>query len=174
MTDDCPALATALDRLYDTVSERDRHRPEGSYTAHLLADGDPLQKVGEETTEFAIAATERDRSAVVAEAADLYYHLLVALVANDLGPGDLAATDDREGEGFSAVLRPAREPDGPKGHREPVERTGEAATAVLLSAARGEDPARPALDLLGASLDALVAAGADPSALAAELSDRAQ
>lgn len=72
-----------LAELDAIIAERDRERPQGSYVASLLADPDglrPLQKVGEEAVEFAIAgAAHAGRSRVVAEAADLLFHFLVAL-----------------------------------------------------------------------------------------------
>lgn len=74
----------ALDAL---VAERDRTRPEGSYTSHLL-DGDIAriaQKVGEEGVETALAAVTRDGAALAGEAADLVFHLLVLLRARGLG-----------------------------------------------------------------------------------------
>ena len=65
------------------VSERARAPADQSYTAKLLAKG-PAQaakKLGEEAVEAAIAAVQGDRAALVAEAADVLYHLLVVLEA---------------------------------------------------------------------------------------------
>lgn len=55
--------------------------PEGSYTARLFAQGvrRVAQKVGEEGVEFALAATAESDEKVVAEAADLLFHLLIGL-----------------------------------------------------------------------------------------------
>ncbi len=73
------------------AGERDK-----SYTARLLAAGLPrvAQKVGEEAVETVIAAladSGEDRAALVAEGADLLYHLLVLLLAAGVEPGRLAA-----------------------------------------------------------------------------------
>ena len=64
-----------------------------SYTKTLLERGTPYiaQKVGEEAVELAIAAVQADRERTVSEAADLMYHILVLLEANDLALADIAA-----------------------------------------------------------------------------------
>ena len=67
-----------------------------SYTARLLAEGLPriAQKVGEEAVETVIASLTSepsDREALVAEGADLLYHLLVLLLAAGVEPERLAA-----------------------------------------------------------------------------------
>ena len=48
------------------------------------------QKVGEEAVELAIASVQEDRKRIVAEAADLVYHLLVLLRYHDLALADVA------------------------------------------------------------------------------------
>jgi len=72
-----------LTRLAVTVAQRAAERPEGSYTAGLLAEGLPRvsQKVGEEALEVVIAAHTEDGPRLASEAADLLYHLLVLLQA---------------------------------------------------------------------------------------------
>ena len=66
--------------LWRTVVERVRDRPEGSYVASLADAGvaRAAQKLGEEAVEAAIAATAGDGS-LVAEAADVLFHLYVLL-----------------------------------------------------------------------------------------------
>ena len=81
------APGAELATLDARVAERDRTRPEGSYTTQLLA-GDIAriaQKVGEEGVETALAAVTRDETALAGEAADLVFHLLVLLRARGLG-----------------------------------------------------------------------------------------
>jgi phosphoribosyl-ATP pyrophosphohydrolase len=70
-----------LDDLARIVAERAAASPETSYTAKLLAKGPAAaaKKLGEEAVEAAIAAAQGDRAALVAEAADVLYHLLVVL-----------------------------------------------------------------------------------------------
>src|SRR6266404_543714 len=70
-----------LDTLAQVIGERMAGLPEGSYTARLVAQGAKrvAQKVGEEGLELALAGAGGSDAEVVAEAADLLYHLLVLL-----------------------------------------------------------------------------------------------
>lgn len=85
------AVLPGLDAL---ISERQRALPEGSYTTRLFQGGIRriAQKVGEEGVETALAAVAQDDDAVLAEAADLTYHLLVLLRARGLGLAELERT----------------------------------------------------------------------------------
>ena len=76
-------LSSVFDELYGLIQNRERERPEGSYTTYLFAEGldKILKKVGEESAETIIAAKNDDRRPFVAEVSDLIYHLLVLLVA---------------------------------------------------------------------------------------------
>ena len=67
--------------LYHLLEERNRQRPEGSYTTYLFEKGldKILKKVGEESTEVIIAAKAADRKETVYEIADLTYHVLVLM-----------------------------------------------------------------------------------------------
>ena len=88
-TDSCfasaaPTPAEGLAFLADLeaiIAQRIKERPEGSYTARLCGEGPGriAQKLGEEGVELALAAVSRDDDAVVAESADLLYHLLLLL-----------------------------------------------------------------------------------------------
>ena len=70
-----------LDDLWDTLRSRAEELPPGSNTARLLADENlRLKKLGEELVELTIALTRSDPATVTEEAADLLYHLLVALM----------------------------------------------------------------------------------------------
>lgn len=82
-----PEPATVLDRLEATIGERDRLRPEGSYTARLLQGGPalPARKVGEEAVEVILAALGEEKEALVREAGDLVYHLAVLLRGRGVG-----------------------------------------------------------------------------------------
>ncbi|MDB5512898.1 MAG: phosphoribosyl-ATP diphosphatase [Enterovirga sp.] len=73
--------AFTLDDLERIVADRASASPTESYTAKLLADGPAraAKKLGEEAVEAVIAAVQRDRAGLVAEAADVVYHLLVTL-----------------------------------------------------------------------------------------------
>ena len=70
-----------LSRLAANIKALRNARPEDSHTRRLL-DGAPVKpakKLGEEAVETAIAALAQDDAALIAEAADLLYHLLVVL-----------------------------------------------------------------------------------------------
>ena len=73
--------ADVLDRLAATIKARRKSKPEESYTRRLIdsAPIKPAKKLGEEAVEVAIAALAQDKKALVAETADLLYHLLVVL-----------------------------------------------------------------------------------------------
>lgn len=75
------------------VAARERERPEGSYTTRLFTQGVRriAQKVGEEGVETALAAVAEDDEALLGEAADLVFHLLVLLRARGLGLAQLEA-----------------------------------------------------------------------------------
>ena len=79
--DDTPTAAGMPAALEAVVRDREAHPSEASYTARLLAKGreHALKKVGEEATEFVMAATAGEAARAVEEAADLLYHLAVAL-----------------------------------------------------------------------------------------------
>ena len=81
-----PTTGGILTRLAQTISDRERHAPAGSYTAELLRQGvaGPARKVGEEAAETVVAATSEDDTRLANEAADLLYHLLVLLQARRL------------------------------------------------------------------------------------------
>jgi phosphoribosyl-ATP pyrophosphohydrolase/phosphoribosyl-AMP cyclohydrolase len=76
---------TVLAALDAVLAERERERPEGSYTVRLLDDENlRLKKLGEETTELVAALARGDRDQAVQEAADLVYHVLAALRGADV------------------------------------------------------------------------------------------
>lgn len=70
-----------LSELERVIGERVTARPEGSYSARLLAEGPRrvAQKVGEEGLEVALAAAGGGDEEVIAEVADLLYHVLLML-----------------------------------------------------------------------------------------------
>lgn len=93
-----------LDRLFATIGSRRTAPPESSYTAGLFARGRPriAQKLGEEAVETVIAAMGDDPAAIVPEAADLLYHLLVLLADAGLTLEDVRAELARR-EGMSGL-----------------------------------------------------------------------
>ena len=81
-----PALGF-LAELDALVASRHAERPDGSYTTKLFDGGirRMAQKVGEEGVETALAAVAEVDDALVAEAADLVFHLMVVLRARGIG-----------------------------------------------------------------------------------------
>lgn len=79
--------------LMDVIRQRQKDRPEGSYTSYLFDKGldKILKKVGEETAEVIIAAKNPDNSELIYEASDLIYHLLVLLVEKGVDITDIFA-----------------------------------------------------------------------------------
>ena len=75
-----------LDDLEQIVAQRANASPDHSYTAKLLLSGSTkaAQKLGEEAVEAAIAAVQNDQKALVSEAADVLYHLLVLLHSQNI------------------------------------------------------------------------------------------
>lgn len=85
------AFLAQLERL---VAQRDRDRPESSYTTRLLNEGTRrvAQKVGEEGVETALAAVAGDDEELCNETADLLFHLLVLLRSRKLPLEQVIAT----------------------------------------------------------------------------------
>jgi phosphoribosyl-ATP pyrophosphohydrolase/phosphoribosyl-AMP cyclohydrolase len=75
-----------LGALEGVIAQRMADRPEGSYTARLHAQGPKriAQKVGEEGLEVALAAVAETDEKLIAESADLLYHLLLLLKSRGL------------------------------------------------------------------------------------------
>ena len=85
------APAGELAVLDALIATRERERPAGSYTTKLFEGGIRriAQKVGEEGVETALAGVVQDDAALLGEAADLLYHLLVLLRARGLSLADV-------------------------------------------------------------------------------------
>ena len=90
-----------LGELDALVARRERERPEGSYTTSLFEGGVRrcAQKVGEEGVETALAAVAQDDAALVSEAADLVFHLMVTLRARSLSLEDVRSELKRRHSG---------------------------------------------------------------------------
>ena len=79
--DDTPTAAGILGELGRVIASRASASPDSSYTARLLAKGPDhvLKKIGEEATEVVLAAKSESDERLAEEAADLLYHLTVAM-----------------------------------------------------------------------------------------------
>jgi phosphoribosyl-ATP pyrophosphohydrolase len=102
-----PAPADAaefLERLAAVIASRKQADPSTSYVAKLFAKGEDavLKKVGEEATEFVLAAKGGQRGQIVYEAADLWFHTIVALAVHDIHPREVLAELARR-EGLSGL-----------------------------------------------------------------------
>ena len=82
--------------------------PASSYVSRLLHQGPDafLKKIGEEATEVVMAAKDvdhgADKSKIVYEVADLWFHTMVALAHYGLTPADVMAELERR-EGTSGI-----------------------------------------------------------------------
>ena len=87
-------------RVFEVIASRKGGDADESYTAKLFAGGTEkiAQKLGEEAIETVIAAVEGNRAGLMAESADMIYHLLVLLADAGLTPDDgIAELKRREG-----------------------------------------------------------------------------
>ena len=84
-----------LDDLAAVIEQRREELPDDSYTAtlftHEKGQNAVLEKIGEESTEVVLAAKDDDHEALVAESADLVYHLLVLLSMQGVSLDELRA-----------------------------------------------------------------------------------
>ena len=88
-----PMPAFTLQDLEKRIKDRAKASADLSYTRKLLDRGVAhcAKKLGEEAIETALAAVSEDRERLVAEAADLIYHLLVVLQARGIPLADVEA-----------------------------------------------------------------------------------
>jgi phosphoribosyl-ATP pyrophosphohydrolase len=100
-----------LDDLAATIAARKAADPDSSWTAKLLSKGPEkcAEKFGEEAIEAIIAAVKNDRENLIAESADVLYHLLVMLAARDVPLTDVMAELDRR-QGTSGIAEKAARP----------------------------------------------------------------
>ena len=105
-------LGPALDRLWQVIQSRRNADPQSSYTARLFARGRAkiAQKLGEEAVEAVIEGVGENSAALVAESADLIYHLLVLWAAAGVSPADVAAELARR-EGTSGIEQKRARPN---------------------------------------------------------------
>ncbi|MET0013157.1 MAG: phosphoribosyl-ATP diphosphatase [Sedimenticola sp.] len=90
-------MSDVLERLAEVLEERKSAEPDSSYVAKLYAKGldSILKKIGEEATETVMAAKDGDVDKIVYETADLWFHSMVLLAQQGLGPADVLAELDR-------------------------------------------------------------------------------
>ncbi len=90
-------MSDVLERLAAVIEQRRLADPGNSYVAGLFDKGRDtiLKKVGEEAAETIIAAKGGQLDEIVHETADLWFHTLVMLAEQGLGPGDVLAELER-------------------------------------------------------------------------------
>jgi phosphoribosyl-ATP pyrophosphohydrolase len=100
-----------LEQLYQVILSRRGADPTQSNTARLFARGKTkiAQKLGEEAVETLIEGVRDNRDGVIAESADLLYHLLVLWAALDVKPEEVWAAL-RAREGLSGIAEKAARP----------------------------------------------------------------
>jgi phosphoribosyl-ATP pyrophosphohydrolase len=93
-----------LESLTQTIASRKLASPDSSYVAKLFAKGEDaiLKKIGEEATETILASKEGDKSHIVYETADLWFHCMVMLAHHGLTSDDVLNELARR-EGLSGI-----------------------------------------------------------------------
>ncbi len=102
-------MSDVLNRLAEVLEERKGADPDSSYVAGLYVKGLDaiLKKIGEEATETVMAAKDGDADKIIYEVADLWFHTLVLLAREGLGPDEILSELDRR-FGLSGLEEKAR------------------------------------------------------------------
>ncbi|WP_142849070.1 phosphoribosyl-ATP diphosphatase [Telmatospirillum sp. J64-1] len=97
-------MSATIDELYAVIASRKGGDPEKSHTAKMFARGRGkiAQKVGEEAVETVIAALAETPDHVVAESADLLYHLMILWADIGIKPEQVWAELERR-KGVSGI-----------------------------------------------------------------------
>jgi phosphoribosyl-ATP pyrophosphohydrolase len=90
-------MSDILNKLAEILEARKQADPDSSYVAGLYSKGldEILKKIGEEATETVMAAKDGQADKIVYETADLWFHTLVLLASQGLGPDDVLKELDR-------------------------------------------------------------------------------
>jgi phosphoribosyl-ATP pyrophosphohydrolase len=101
-------MPDTITRLTETIKSRRDADATTSYVAQLLTKGPEkaAKKLGEETTELAMASAQGAREKIVYEAADVLFHLLVLLEAHRIPLEEVTAELARR-EGTSGIAEKA-------------------------------------------------------------------
>ena len=84
-------MRDVLNELAQVLEERKQADPDSSYVAKLYSKGLDaiLKKIGEEATETVMAAKDGQADKIIYETADLWFHSMVLLAQQGLGPDDV-------------------------------------------------------------------------------------
>lgn len=90
-------MSDILNKLAEILEARKQADPDTSYVAGLYSKGLDaiLKKIGEEATETVMAAKDGQADKIIYETADLWFHTLVLLANQGLGPDDVLQELDR-------------------------------------------------------------------------------
>jgi phosphoribosyl-ATP pyrophosphohydrolase len=102
---DANMTSEILQRLTETLEARKQAAPDTSYVAKLFCKGEDaiLKKVGEEATEVVLASKSGDKTHLVYETADLWFHTMVLLAHHGLSAQDVLNELARR-EGLSGIV----------------------------------------------------------------------
>ena len=100
-----------LDELEQIIAARAEASPDESWTAKLLAKGPEkcAEKFGEEAVEAIIEAVKDNRQGLIAESADVLFHLLVMLQSRGVTLEDVLAELEKR-QGTSGIAEKASRP----------------------------------------------------------------
>jgi len=84
-------VSDTLNQLARVLEQRKTAAADSSYVASLYHKGldGILKKIGEEATETVMAAKDGDKDKIIYETADLWFHSMVLLAHQGLGPEDV-------------------------------------------------------------------------------------
>jgi len=84
-------MSDTLQQLAQVLEQRKQADPDSSYVAKLYSKGldSILKKIGEEATETVMAAKDGVADKIIYETADLWFHTMVLLAHQGLGPDDV-------------------------------------------------------------------------------------
>ena len=90
-------MSDVLNKLAEVLEQRKQAEPDSSYVAKLYSKGldSILKKIGEEATETVMAAKDGQADKIIYETADLWFHTMVLLAQQGLGPDDVLKELDR-------------------------------------------------------------------------------
>ena len=79
-----------VEELFNRLGNKININTNLSYTSKLISEPELLaKKIGEESTELIIDFLKKNKTGIVKESADLFYHLLVLWVSSDIQPKDV-------------------------------------------------------------------------------------
>lgn len=102
---------STLNDLAETIAQRAKADPDSSWTAKLLAKGPEkcAEKFGEEAVEAIIEAVKDNREGLIAESADVLFHLLVMLQSRGVTLHEVLVELEKR-QGTSGIVEKASRP----------------------------------------------------------------